>query len=157
VNTLLAEMDGLEALEHVMVIGATNRPSLLDPALLRPGRFDEVVYVPIPDEEGRREILEIHTSGMPVADEVNLDHLAARTRGYTGADLENLARQAGLVGLRSDVDIERITMDDFERALDQTRASVTSEMEKEYEEIAEELGQEGPQSGTQIGFQPADD
>jgi len=157
VNTLLAEMDGLEALEHVMVIGATNRPSLLDPALLRPGRFDEVVYVPIPDEEGRREILEIHTSGMPVADEVNLDHLAARTRGYTGADLENLARQAGLVGLRSDVDIERITMDDFERALDQTRASVTSEMEKEYEEIAEELGQEGPQSGGQIGFQPADD
>jgi len=157
VNTLLAEMDGLEALENVVVIGATNRPSLLDPALLRPGRFDEVVYVPIPDEEGRREILEIHTRDMLVAGDVNLEHLAARTQGYTGADLENLARQAGLLALRSDIDVDEITMENFERALDQTRASVTSEMEEEYESIAEELRQEGPERSGQIGFQPAEE
>src|SRR5690606_13292798 len=90
VNTLLAEMDGLEELRGVVVIGATNRPTLLDPALLRPGRFDEMIYVPVPGVEGRLQILKIHTSGMPLDDDVDLQRLADATRGYTGADLEDL-------------------------------------------------------------------
>lgn len=157
VNTLLAEMDGLEELEGVVVIGATNRPSLLDPALLRPGRFDEIVQVGLPDQAGRRKILDIHTRDMPLDDDVDLDWVAERTDGYTGADLENLARQAGVRALREDLDIERIPMRIFEETLEHTRASVTPEMEKEYDEMAERLKQEGPESRDQIGFTPHHD
>ena len=99
VNTILAEMDGLEELQSVVVIGATNRPNLIDPALLRPGRFDELIYVPVPDEAGRRRILGIHTGKMPLAKDVDLDSLAARTDRFTGADLEDLVRRAGLFAL----------------------------------------------------------
>ena len=107
VNTLLAEMDGLEELQGVVVIGATNRPTLLDPALLRPGRFDEIVYVPVPDAEGRRTILGIQTKAMPLADDVDLDVLAEKTERFSGADLENLVRKAGLLALRADLDSAR--------------------------------------------------
>ncbi len=151
VNTLLAEMDGLEGLNGVVVIGASNRPNLIDPALLRPGRFDELVYVPVPDMEGRKKILQIHTAPMPLAGDVDLDSIAERTEGYTGADLENVARSAGLLALREDADVETITMDAFNRALKQTRASVTKEMEDEYKSIAEKLKQESP-TGKQLGF-----
>ncbi|HEX6926432.1 MAG TPA: CDC48 family AAA ATPase [Longimicrobiaceae bacterium] len=154
VNTLLAEMDGLEELRGVVVIGATNRPTLLDPALLRPGRFDELVYVPVPGVEGRLQILKIHTSGMPLDDDVDLQRLADATRGYTGADLEDLVRRAGLLALRESLEIERVPMRLFEAALKDTRASVTPEMEKEYEELADSLKREYPRGRT-IGFQAA--
>jgi transitional endoplasmic reticulum ATPase len=152
VNTLLAEMDGLEALESVVVIGATNRPTLLDPALLRPGRFDEVVQVPVPDQAGRRKILSIHTEGMPLADDVDLDRIAEMTTRFTGADLENLTRRAGLEALRADVQMDRIPMRMFERAARETRASVTPEMEREYDEMAEKLKQESPGEERSLGF-----
>ncbi len=100
VNTILAEMDGMEELQSVVVIGATNRPALVDPALLRPGRFDELVYVGTPDEAGREHILKIHTSKMPLGDDVNLAKIAAETDRFTGADLEDVVRRAGLVALR---------------------------------------------------------
>src|SRR3546814_10216090 len=90
VNTILSEMDGLEELQSVVVIGATNRPNLVDPALLRPGRFDELIYVSVPDQGGRRRILAIQTQRMPLADDVDLDDLAERTDRFTGADLEDL-------------------------------------------------------------------
>jgi transitional endoplasmic reticulum ATPase len=155
VNTILAEMDGLEELQGVVVVGATNRPTLLDPALLRPGRFDDLVYVPVPDASGRRTILGIHTERMPLADDVDLDRLAERTEGYTGADLENLTRRAGLHTLREslrDGDADRtVAMAAFERALEDTRASVTPEIEREYRRLAESLKQENPR-GRQIGF-----
>ncbi|PSR01994.1 MAG: AAA family ATPase [Bacteroidetes bacterium QS_8_68_28] len=153
VNTLLAEMDGLEELQDVVVIGATNRPTLLDPALLRPGRFDEVVYVPVPEPEGRRKILSIHTAEMPLAEDVDLESLAERTHGFTGADLENLARRAGLLSLREDPDTEEVAMRFFEESLKETRASVTKEMEKEYEQMAEQLKQESPHGRDGLGFQ----
>ncbi len=152
VNTLLAEMDGLEELQNVAVIGATNRPTLLDPALLRPGRFDEIVYVPVPEEEGRHKILQIHTERMPLADDVDLAALAARTEGYTGADLEDLTRRAGLLALRADAEADIVPMRLFERALTETRASVTAEMEREYERMAEQLKQENPRGDRRIGF-----
>jgi transitional endoplasmic reticulum ATPase len=158
VNTMLAEMDGLEEMQGVVVVGATNRPTLLDPALLRPGRFDELIYVPVPGTDGRRTILGIHTEDMPLADDVDLGALAERTDGYTGADLENLVRRAGLLTLRASLqrgddlgDGTTVTDAQFEQALEETRASVTPEMEKQYRQLAEKLKQESPR-GERIGF-----
>jgi transitional endoplasmic reticulum ATPase len=142
VNTILAEMDGLEELQSVVVIGATNRPNLIDPALLRPGRFDELVYVSVPDEGGRRRILGIHVGKMPLADDVDLDALARRTDRFTGADLEDLVRRAGLMALRDSLDTEKVTMAHFDKALEETRASVTPEMEREYEQMSSRLKQD---------------
>ena len=142
VNTILAEMDGLEELQSVVVIGATNRPNLIDPALLRPGRFDELIYVTVPDEAGRRRILGIHTGGMPLADDVDLDRLARRTERFTGADLEDLVRRAGLIALRRDIEAATVSQTDFEAALTETRASVTEEMERDYAQMASRLKQD---------------
>ena len=153
VNTILAEMDGLEELQGVVVLAATNRPNLLDPALLRPGRFDELIYVPVPDVRGRRRILDIHTKDMPLADNVDLDALAQKTERYTGADLEDLTRRAGLLALRESLDLDHVTAAHFDQALKETRASVTPEMEQEYEEMLRTLRQEGPQRQP-IGFTP---
>jgi transitional endoplasmic reticulum ATPase len=153
VNTILAEMDGLEELQSVVVIGATNRPNLIDPALLRPGRFDELIYVPVPDEAGRRHILGIHTKGMPLADDVDLDRLATETERFTGADLEDLVRRAGLMALRARIEATTVTMAEFERALTETRASVTPEMEADYEQIQASLKQDAMSAGpVGIGF-----
>ncbi|HKX89499.1 MAG TPA: CDC48 family AAA ATPase, partial [Sphingopyxis sp.] len=96
VNTILAEMDGIEEMQSVVVIGATNRPNLIDPALLRPGRLDELIYVSVPNAEGRKRILEIQTGKMPLAKDVDLGALAERSDRFTGADLEDLTRRAGL-------------------------------------------------------------
>ncbi len=153
VNTLLAEMDGLEDMQGVVVMAATNRPNLLDPALLRPGRFDELVYVPVPDVKGRRKILSIHTKKMPLADDVDLDFLAEQTLRYTGADLEDLTRRAGLLALRRSLNASSVTSDDFERALQEVRPSVTPEAEREYEGMLRTLRQQDPQRG-QFGFMP---
>src|SRR5690606_6535714 len=144
VNTILSEMDGLEELQGVVVIGATNRPNLVDPALLRPGRFDELIYVGVPDRGGRRHILGIHTRDMPLAEDVDLDELAERTERYTGADLEDLVRRAGLIALRESMSADKVTAEHFERALKETRASVTPDMEREYEEMLATLKQERP-------------
>jgi transitional endoplasmic reticulum ATPase len=153
VNTILAEMDGLEELGSVVVIGATNRPNLIDPALLRPGRFDELIYVSVPDEGGRRHILGIHTKKMPLAEDVDLDSLAARTDRFTGADLEDLVRRSGLFALRNSLEAVQVTMADFEKGLEETRASVTPEMEKDYEKIQESLKRDAMSSNPGgIGF-----
>src|SRR3569623_1671881 len=142
VNTSLAEMDGLEELQAVVVIGATNRPNLVDPALLRPGRFDELVYVPVPDAEGRRRILAIQTKKLPLASDVGLDAMASRPDRFTGADLEDVVRRAGLSALRRSLDTREVTMADFDAALDDSRASVTPEMERDYEQMAARLKQD---------------
>ena len=151
VNTILAEMDGLEELNNVVVIGATNRPNLIDPALLRPGRFDELVYVGTPDTAGRRRILAIHTEEMPLAADVDLESLAKRTERFTGADLEDLVRRAGLTALRRGLDADKVTAADFEAALSETRASVTAEMLEEYERIQQTLKSDAVRP-TGIGF-----
>jgi transitional endoplasmic reticulum ATPase len=143
VNTLLAEMDGLEEMQSVVVIGATNRPTMMDPALLRPGRFDELVYVTVPDKNGRRRILAIHTSKMPLGKDVDLDEIAENTDRYTGADLEDVVRRAGLLSLReSENDATEVNMRHFNEALKNSRASVTLEMEEEYRTIETKLKQD---------------
>jgi transitional endoplasmic reticulum ATPase len=156
VNTILAEMDGLEELRGIVVIAATNRPNLLDPALLRPGRFDELVYVPVPDMAGRRHILGIHVKSMPLAPDVDLDVLAERTARFTGADLEDLTRRAGLLALRESLDAKEVSRAHFEQALRETRPSVTAEMERDYEEMLHTLKQEQP-ARRPIGFLPLRD
>ena len=152
VNTILAEMDGLEELQSVVVIGATNRPALVDPALLRPGRFDELVYVGTPDKAGREHILAIHTRDMPLAPDVDLAKIAGQTERYTGADLQDVVRRAGLVALRrvgSEVDL--VAAQDFAAALEDSRATVTPRMEAEYRKMRGELKKRATQV-TPIGF-----
>ncbi len=140
VNTILAEMDGMEELQSVVVVGATNRPTLVDPALLRPGRFDELVYVGTPDKAGRKHILEIHTEGMPLAKDVDLAHVAGKTERFTGADLEDVVRRAGLNALkRLGSDVDTVAAIDFEEALKDSRATVTGKMEAEYRKMRGEL------------------
>ncbi len=152
VNTILAEMDGLEELNNVVLIGATNRPNLIDPALLRPGRFDELIFVGVPDTAGRRRILAIHTSKMPLAKDVDLESIARRAERFTGADLEDLTRRAGLTALRRGLDSAEVTMADFETALVETRASVTDEMLADYERIQDTLKADAVRPTGGIGF-----
>jgi len=141
VNTVLAEMDGMEELNSVIVIGATNRPALVDPALLRPGRFDELIYVGPPDKTGREHILNIQTTRMPLAGDVDLAAIAARTERYTGADLGDVVRRAGLNAIRrgGETGAEEVTAQDFVEALDDSRPTVTEQMEREYEKMKGEL------------------
>ena len=152
VNTILAEMDGLEELQSVVVIGATNRPALIDPALLRPGRFDELVYVGTPDEKGRERILGIHTADMPIASDVSLAAVARKTERFTGADLEDVVRRAGLNALRrAGGDVQQVTAADFDEAMADSRATVTSQMEEEYRKMRGELKKRAAEAAP-IGF-----
>jgi cell division protease FtsH len=121
-NQLLVEMDGFESNEGVILIAATNRPDVLDPALLRPGRFDRQVVVPVPDVKGREEILKVHSKKTPLAEDVNLALLARGTPGFTGADLENLVNEAALLAAR--LEKERVEMADFEQAKDKVLMGV---------------------------------
>ncbi|MGB7418617.1 MAG: CDC48 family AAA ATPase [Erythrobacter sp.] len=152
VNTILAEMDGLEELQSVVVIGATNRPTLVDPALLRPGRFDELIYVGTPDRKGREHILEIHTSSMPLASDVDLADVASKTERFTGADLEDVVRRAGLSALRRvGGEVSEVAARDFADALDDSRATVTAKMEAEYRKMRGELKKRAAEA-IPIGF-----
>ena len=152
VNTILAELDGLEELQSIVVIGATNRPGLIDPALLRPGRFDELVYVGTPDQLGREHILEIHTKSIPLAKNVDLSKIAAQTERFTGADLEDVVRRAGLNALRRvGRDVREVAMEDFSEALKDSRATVTPRMEAEYRKMSGELKKRAKEV-QQIGF-----
>jgi cell division protease FtsH len=133
-NQLLVEMDGFEVNEGIILIAATNRPDILDPALLRPGRFDRQVVVPIPDIKGREEILKVHSRNAPLADDVNLSVLSRGTPGFTGADLESLVNEAALLAARRSK--KRISMKEFEQAKDKVlmgterRSMIISEEEK---------------------------
>ncbi|MDT0576739.1 CDC48 family AAA ATPase [Croceicoccus sp. F390] len=152
VNTILAEMDGLEELQSVVVIGATNRPTLVDPALLRPGRFDELVYVGTPDMAGRLHILKIHASDMPMTSDVDLAAVAKETQRFTGADLEDVVRRAGLNAIRRDgSEVGEVTNADFQEALKDSRATVTEKMEEEYAKMRGELKRRAADTGV-IGF-----
>ncbi len=135
ISQLLTEMDGIEPLKDVLVIAATNRPDMLDPALLRPGRFDRIIYIPPPDRSARKKILEIHTRNMPIAEDVDLEYLAQITESYVGADLEALCREAAMFALREDLNATKVHWKHFEQALQRIHPSLTAEMVKWYEEI----------------------
>ncbi len=133
-NQLLVEMDGFEGNEGIIVIAATNRPDILDPALLRPGRFDRQVVVPPPDVKGREKILKVHTKRVPLGPDVDLSIIAKSTPGFTGADLENLVNEAALIAARKGK--SQVSMEDFEEAKDkilmgrERKTAVISEEEK---------------------------
>jgi transitional endoplasmic reticulum ATPase len=135
ISQLLTEMDGLESLQNVMVIAATNRPDILDPAMLRPGRFDRLIYVPAPDEDSRLEILKIYTKDMPLADDVDLNSLAQETKGYSGADIASLCREAGMHVLRNNTTY-KVSMESFRRAMETIGPSITLEMDNWYRNIS---------------------
>ncbi|MCK4849684.1 MAG: AAA family ATPase, partial [Candidatus Heimdallarchaeota archaeon] len=133
ISQLLTELAGIEPMRDVVIIAATNRPDMIDPALLRPGRFDRVVYIPPPDEESRKKILAIHTKSMPLGDDVDIDRLAKETEFYVGADLEAICREAGMHALREDLNVEFVLWRHFEHALSTTHSSCTQDMMKWYE------------------------
>jgi len=113
---LLSELDGFDAIENVKIIGATNRPDILDDALLRPGRFDRIIEIPVPNYKARTEIFKIHTRKMSVAKKVDFEELAARTEGVSGADIKAICTEAGMFAIRDDR--TRVKMLDFTRAID---------------------------------------
>lgn len=136
ISQLLTELDGIESLQNVVVIAATNRPDILDPAVLRPGRFDRLIYVPAPDFKALKEIFKIHTHDMPLSRDVELDQLARMAAGYSGADVEALCREAGLNALRRDMDASEVTLGDFREALDKIKPSITSDMDTWYQNFS---------------------
>jgi len=136
-NQLLAEMDGIVDLKNVVVIGATNRPDMLDSALLRPGRFDRILLVDVPNKEGRKKIIEIHTKNMPLDKGVKINDLIRKTEGFVGADIENLVREAAMIALRKDIEAKTVTMKNFEEALMKVKPSVSEETAKRYKKIDE--------------------
>ena len=142
VDTMLTEMDGLADMKSVIVLAATNRPDMMDPALLRPGRFDKIIEIPMPDARMRLAILKVHTKRMPLAKDVNLEELAKATDGYTGAELENLAREAGMNAIRSNIDNDikkvEVTKADFDYALGEVRPAVPKELADRIRRFKEE-------------------
>ncbi|XP_047064063.1 cell division control protein 48 homolog B-like [Lolium rigidum] len=131
-STLLTEMDGLELATGIIVLAATNRPKAIDAALLRPGRFDMVLYVPPPDAQGRHEILRIKTRKMGLGEDVDLGKIAERTELFTGADLEGLCREAGMLALREDITASSIDKAHFEAAVRSLKPSLTKAEVDEY-------------------------
>lgn len=127
-NQLLTEMDGIEKLERVTVIAATNRPDLLDPALLRPGRFDSLIEIPMPDKDARVAIFNVHTREMPLKD-VDIEDLAKRTENFSGADIAALCREAGMFAIREDITAAVVGMKHFEQALDKVMKTKAREPE----------------------------
>ena len=138
VNQLLTSMDGIEGLKNVMIMGATNRPDMMDPALLRPGRFDKLILIGKPDIDARAKILEVHTKSMPLKD-VDLCKIAENTEGYVGADIEALCREAGMEAYREDPNTANVEQRHFDTALGIVRPSVNSDLMKNYEDLGNEM------------------
>ena len=145
VNQFLAELDGMKSLQNVLVIGATNRADILDPAVLRPGRFDVVVYVPLPDAPARVEIFNVHTRDMPLDEDVDLTKLAEMTDGYSGADIEGLCREAAMTAVRDDWKAKPVTMKHFDVALEEIRPSISPRDIERFAAIAESVMKRQPQ------------
>lgn len=152
VSQLLTELDGLEELHSVVVLAATNRPDMVDTALLRPGRLDRLLYVTPPDEKSRIEIFKIHTEGKPLAPDVNIEQLAKRTPNYVGADIDAICREAAMLAIREYITPEmtpeqakkdagsiRITMKNFEDALRKVKPTTSRDMMQRYERLAREF------------------
>jgi transitional endoplasmic reticulum ATPase len=144
VSQLLTEIDGIEKLNNVVVIGATNRPDLIDPALLRPGRLDKIIYVPPPDYKSRLEILKVHTRKMPLAEDVDLEYIARSTEGYTGADIAAMVREAALYALREDLSASRVYMRHFMHAMSKIKPTLSDDMIRFYEGWRERFKQRLP-------------
>jgi len=141
ISQLLTEMDGIVSLEDIVVIAATNRPDMVDQAVLRPGRFDRLIYVSEPDEKSRLQIFHIYTKDMPLTKDVDLNQLASVTKYFSGADIESLCREAAMHTLRRDAAAGEVTMKDFQDALKEVGPSVSPDMEKWYKGFLQQIRQ----------------
>lgn len=176
-NQMLSEMDGIEDLKNVVVIGATNRPDMLDSALMRPGRFDRILLVDIPTEKGREKILQIHTKPMPISPtekeikeienylvkdtKLNLttmsekdkliQYLVKKTEGFVGADIENFVREAAIIALRKNINAKTIVLADFDEALIKVKPSVSEDTAKRYKKIEENYLKKAKIGGLDLG------
>jgi transitional endoplasmic reticulum ATPase len=163
VSQLLTELDGLEELEDVVVIATTNRPDLIDTALLRPGRLDRHIHVPVPDQEAREKIFSVHTRDKPLADDVDLADLAAKTDGYVGADIEAVCREASMAASREFINSVspeevtdtvgnvRVTREHFDEALSEVQPSVDDDTRKRYQEIEQQFDKSEPATDEEAG------
>jgi len=142
ISQLLTEIDGIESLQNVLVIAATNRPDILDPAVLRPGRFDRLIYVASPDFDSLKEIFKIHTHSMPLSRDVDMDEVARKAQGYSGADIEAICREAAMNALREDVDATEVTRRDFDVAMERVGPSITPEDDAWYQKFSKRLRRE---------------
>jgi len=141
ISQLLTEMDGINTLQDIVVIAATNRPDMVDGAVIRPGRFDRLIYVPEPDDKSRYQVFKIYTKGMPLSADVDLNQLAMMTKYYSGADIESLCREAAMHSLRRDVNAREVTMKDFQDAMKEMGPSITPDMEKWYKSFMQQIRQ----------------
>ncbi|MDR1993539.1 MAG: CDC48 family AAA ATPase [Nitrososphaerota archaeon] len=141
ISQLLTEMDGITTLQDIVVIAATNRPDMVDSAVIRPGRFDRLIYVPEPDDKSRLQIFKIYTKGMPITGDVDLSQLAMMTKYYSGADIESLCREAAMHSLRRDVNVCEVNMKDFQEAMKEMGPSITPDMEKWYKSFMQQIRQ----------------
>ncbi|MBN1896905.1 MAG: CDC48 family AAA ATPase [Candidatus Aenigmarchaeota archaeon] len=139
VSQILTEMSGLEDMHNVTVMAATNRPDMLDPAIMRPGRFDRQVLVQAPEEKARLEILKVHTKNMPLAKDVDLKKIAKETEGHSGADLESVVREAGLNAMRENMNTKDVKNKHFTQALEEVSPSIDTSVIKHYEKLMEKL------------------
>ena len=137
ISQLLTEMDGIESLQNVVVIAATNRPDILDPAVMRPGRFDRLIDVPAPDSKALMQIFKIHARDMPLSKDVDLQEIAVKAKGYSGADVEALCREAAMNALRDSIDAKEVTRKDFDDAMETIKPSINEKMEEYYSQFSE--------------------
>lgn len=152
VSMILTEMSGLEELHNVIVLAATNRPDMLDPALLRPGRFDRQVLVPAPNLKEREEIFKIHTKNMPLGKNIDLKKLAQSTEGFSGADIEALVREAGLFALRENLESKTVERKHFDTATKKASPSITKDMEDFYTRITESMKKPVREKEKELGY-----
>ncbi|MGA3296867.1 MAG: CDC48 family AAA ATPase [Candidatus Bathyarchaeia archaeon] len=150
ISQLLTEIDGIESLQNVLVIAATNRPDMLDAAVMRPGRFDRLIYVPSPDVESLKEIFKIHAHSMPLSRDVTLEELARRAQGYSGADIEAICREAAMNALRIDVDATEVTRRDFDEAMERVGPSIAPEDDPWYQKFSKRLRRERASAPTPV-------
>ena len=140
VNQILVEMDGMENTEGIVIIASTNRPDLVDPALLRPGRFDRLLFITAPDHDARLKILKVHTRGMPLSEDIKLDKIAQNTESYSGADLENLCREAGMFAIREKMnELDKIELKHFEMAMEKIKSTLSQQVIERYEQMAKQI------------------
>jgi len=142
ISQLLTELDGIESLENVVMIGATNRPDVVDPAVLRPGRIDRLIFVPAPDVKSLNEIFKIHTKGMPLSADVDLSQLSKNSAGYSGADIEAVSREAGMNALRRNKKAREVTLSDFRDAMFKIKPSITPDILAWYQSVMKRVAKE---------------
>lgn len=137
---LLTELDGVETLNDVTLVAATNRPDIIDKALMRPGRIDRIIYIPLPDLKTRSEIFSIQLRNTPLAPNCNIDGVVAETEGYSGAEIAAICREAAMAALQEDINITHVSHEHFVKALDTVKPRISTDLVRYYAKFQEQCG-----------------